>query len=148
MKRLLQGAGQEAGNELPGAEHLLLAALRLPDGTAGAAVSRLGVTSEQVRQAVEAIHADALATVGIEAVDAQAATRPNTGAYRSTGTAQETFRRGVAISKGQGTSLKGAHIVLAVAELHHGTAPRALARLGLDTPGLVAAAHDALGGSA
>jgi ClpA/ClpB-like protein len=52
---------------MPGAEHLLLAALELPDGTARRAFERVGADPNALRQAIEEQHAEALCAVGIDA---------------------------------------------------------------------------------
>jgi hypothetical protein len=72
IRQLLGGAerlAQESGETLPGAEHLLLAALALPDGTARRAFERLGVDPDGLPSAIASQHADALRTVGIEPGD-------------------------------------------------------------------------------
>jgi ATP-dependent Clp protease ATP-binding subunit ClpA len=57
IRTLLEGAEAEAGRageSMPGAEHLLLAALDLPDGTARRAFERVGADPSALRQAIEA----------------------------------------------------------------------------------------------
>jgi len=148
MKQLLQRAEVEArqhGDEVPGPEHLLLAALTLPDGTAGRALGRAGVDPASLRRAVEEVHAAALTSVGIHAEDGVAAPVPRAparGPFRSTAPAQRAFQSAVALSKSDGSDgrLLGAHVVAAVSELERGTAIRALAALGIDRTALRAAA--------
>jgi ATP-dependent Clp protease ATP-binding subunit ClpA len=139
------------GDEHPGAEHLLLAAFELPDGTARRAFDELGVRPEDLPAAIADQHADALASVGVTAPGSQAAASPlpePSGVYRSQPSAQAVFQRAVEIS---GTPpprhLRGAHILLAVSELEHGTASRALRRLGIDPDRLRTAAERALAGA-
>ena len=97
IRTLLEGAEAEAGRageSTPGAEHLLLAALELPDGTARRAFERVGADPSALRQAIEEQHADALRAVGIDA-DAEPAVpvAPSTnGVYRSSGSAQSAFQ--------------------------------------------------------
>jgi ATP-dependent Clp protease ATP-binding subunit ClpA len=140
IKRLLTGAEAEArkgGEELPGAEHLLLAALALPDGTAARALGRVDVDPRRLRAAIEEVHASALAAVGVaveHAADGATAWHgPATGAFRSTPQAQQVFQAAVALSKTSRPSrLQGAHVVAATCDLQHGTAARALAALGVE----------------
>ncbi|WP_336033625.1 Clp protease N-terminal domain-containing protein [Geodermatophilus sp. FMUSA9-8] len=146
IKQLLTTAEAEAragGEDTPGAEHLLLAATALPDGTAGRALARVGVEPQRLRAAVEEAHAGALAAVGIDAGPAPAAPALQAapaGAFRSTPQAQQVFQDAVALAKGRGR-LTGAHVVAAAARLEHGTAARALAALGVDRDRLRAAAE-------
>ncbi|SHF98414.1 Clp protease N-terminal domain-containing protein [Geodermatophilus nigrescens] len=147
IEQLLTTAEAEAragGEDAPGAEHLLLAATTLPDGTAGRALARVGVEPQRLRAAVEEAHAGALAAVGIEAGPAPAAPALQaapTGAFRSTPQAQQVFQDAVALAKAGRGGLTGAHVVVATARLEHGTAARALAALGVDRDRLRAAAE-------
>ncbi|WP_369138515.1 Clp protease N-terminal domain-containing protein [Modestobacter versicolor] len=148
IKALMTGAEAEArsrGEQVPGPEHLLLAATALPDGTAARALRQVGVDAEQLRQAIDRVHADALAPLGIGAdplAGAAADLRgPATGPLRSTPQAQQVFQEAVALSKSTRPSrLRGAHVVVAASRLDAGTLPRALAGLGVDRAGLRAAA--------
>lgn len=140
IKQLLTRAEAEArsdGQETPGPEHLLLAATALPDGTAARALERVGVDPGRLRTAIETVHEDALAAVGIEVEHrsggAAALHGPATGAFRATPQAQQVFQEAVTLSKStRRTGLTGAHVVAATARLEHGTAARALAVLGVD----------------
>lgn len=150
IKQLLEGAerlAQQTGESLPGAEHLLLSALALPDGTARRAFERLGVDPDGLPSAIAAQHDDALRAVGIE-VDAKGLGVPAPearGVYLSTPSAQTTFKRAVELSgKPKPRRLRGAHVVLAVTEMEHGTVARALSRLGVDREELAVAARQEL----
>ncbi len=136
VRALLTGAEAEArrsGEPAPGPEHLLLAAAALPAGTAAAALARAGVDAGRLRGAVEAAHAEALASVGVVAGPAEGALRgPATGPMRSTPQAQQVFRAAVAAAKAARSPLHGAHVVAAVCDLERGTAARARAVLGVD----------------
>ncbi len=150
VRALLTGAETEArrdGERTPGPEHLLLAATALPDGTAAAALARVGVDAAALRTAVEAAHAAALASVGVGADAGEPALRgPATGPMRSTPQAQQVFRRAVAAAKAARSPLRGAHVVAAVCDLEHGTAARALSALGVDRDRLRGAAGAAPSG--
>ena len=154
VRALLTGAEAEArrdGERTPGPEHLLLAATALPDGTAAAALARVGVDAAALRTAVEAAHAAALASVGVgtdAGTDAgePALRGPATGPMRSTPQAQQVFREAVAAAKAARSPLRGAHVVAAVCDLEHGTATRALSALGVDRDRLRGAAGAAPSG--
>ncbi len=148
IKGLLTGAETEArgtGDDVPGPEHLLLSAAALPDGSAARALAAVGVDAAALRTAVAAVHADALAGVGLEAGTAAAAPAleaPATGPMRTSPQAQQVFQRAVALAKRSSPAgLRGVHVVAAVAELEHGTAVRALRRLGVEPDRLLAAAR-------
>ena len=139
MQALFTGAEAHAralGDELPGPEHLLLAALDLEDGSAARACASVGLNSESFRAAIGREHDAALATVGIHAEPSASTAIEQTtpaGVFRSTGQAQEAFQRAVAVMRESGArALLGAHVVVAVAELEHGTAARALEACGID----------------
>ncbi|WP_059012161.1 Clp protease N-terminal domain-containing protein [Streptomyces specialis] len=155
MNELFTTAEREAralGDEVPGAEHLLLAALTLrEDDTGRRAFAAFGVTADGGRGAVGAAHAAALGPLGIDATtarlaEATPARAPRLAPYRSTGTLREVFQQAAALSKkARPGRLRGAHIVLAVTDLRHGTAARVLERLGIEPAALADAAGDTLG---
>ena len=139
IEQLLTGAEAAArrdGDEVPGPEHLLLAATTLSDGSAARALARVGTDGRALRAAVEQVHAGALAPLVVGAdhgPDADAELQaPARGAFRSTPQAQRAFQRAVALSKATSGRLQGAHVVAAVCDLEHGTAARALRALGVD----------------
>ena len=147
IRALLEGAEAEArraGEALPGAEHLLLSALALPDGTARRAFERAGADPDGLRSAIEAQHAQALRGVGIEAPEIDAP-EPEAGGgpFRATASGRAAFRAASELARADG-GLLGAHVVVAVAGIEHGTAPRALAQLGVERAELAAAARDEL----
>ena len=151
IKILLEGAEAEAnraGESMPGAEHLLLAALDLADGTARRAFERVGADPGALRQAIDDQHTEALRAVGI--ADAQAelagsiAQRSN-GVYRSGGSAQSAFQAAGKLARKTRTQLVGAHVLVAITEMEHGTAIRAVRSLGIDIDALAAAARDEAG---
>ena len=152
--RLLTDAEQVArrmGDERPSAEHLMLAALALPEGSAARALGGFGVDADRLAQAIRDEHASALVAAGIDAstAEAMAADRPVTpekgsGVYRSNPSAQELFQAAGAVARGSGQRLAGAHVVLAAADLEHGTLARALERLEVDRSALRAAAASEL----
>lgn len=149
IKRLLTQAEAEArtaGHEVPGPEHLLLAATTLPDGTASHALERVGIDRPRLRAAIDQVHTAALAAVGIEVEYSPGVTAelrgPITGAFRSTPQAQRVFQQAVALAKSTKPSrLQGAHVVAAICDLEQGTVVRALTALGVDRDRLREAAH-------
>ena len=151
IKQLLTDAeriARDMGDEEPGAEHLLLSALALPDGSAARALDSLGVDANGFRAALRAEQADALVAAGVprEAADAMADPRPLGAAgapllYGAGPSAREVFQEAGKLARSSKQRLVGAHVVAAVAGLERGTVPRALGRLGVDRARLADAAR-------
>jgi ATP-dependent Clp protease ATP-binding subunit ClpA len=153
IKTLLEAAEAEAeraGEREPGAEHLLLAALDLPEGSARRAFAAVGADPDGLRAAIAGRHADALRAIGIEPPDdddldaavAAAPPRRRPAAFKSTAPARAAFQRAAELSRSvKGMRFTGAHVVAAVAEQHRGTAARALTAMGIDRAALAAAAR-------
>ncbi|MBD8869432.1 Clp protease N-terminal domain-containing protein [Nocardioides donggukensis] len=150
VKRLLTQAEDEAramGDDLPGPEHLVLAALALPDRTAVEALIAVGVDEDALRVALSTAQEHALLSVGAQPFELpEADLAPGTGPYRSTPQAQRTFRTAAALAKAERPHrLRGAHVVAAAAdESEHGTWARALWLLRVPPADLRAAALEAV----
>jgi hypothetical protein len=100
------------------------------------------------RLATEDQYADALRAIGIDADTAELAgpTAPHAnGVYRSSGSAQSAFQAARTLARKTRSQLVGAHVVLAVANMEHGTAVRALRARGIDIDALAAAAREEAG---
>jgi len=147
MKQLFAETEAEAdrlGDQNPGAEHLLLAALSLPDGSAQRIFDREGVSRDALRDAIARVHEEALTAAGLSEPGrsgAQALERPRTGALRLTEPAQAAFRSATALAKSERRPISGADVVAGVAELEHGTAARTLELLGISRSRLIEAAR-------
>lgn len=116
----------------PGAEHFLLAALDLPDGTARLAFEQAGVEPNALRAAIERQYADALRSIGLKAdIPAGAPMPAHPGAYQAASSGRDVMQDLAATRKDHGPLL-GAHVVAMVAGLSHGVAARALRALGVD----------------
>lgn len=150
INQLLSGCESEArrlGDALPGAEHLLLSALELSDGTARRAFELTGADPDEYRAAINRTHADALRAIGIRADDGAAAAPSSalpakaSGVLRTNASEQQAFQAAVKLSKASKPSLLlGAHVVMAVCQMEHSTAARALDTMGIDRAALSAAA--------
>ena len=155
IKKLLTDAETEAramGVAEPGAEHLLLAAIGLPDGSARRAFERAGADPEALRGAIVEEQAAALVGIGFEAEHARSLSAPaplepptGRGVYHAAVSAQEAFQAASALAAKDGRfRLSGAHVVAAVARMEHGTAARVLGVLGVHREALVRAAEEEL----
>jgi ATP-dependent Clp protease ATP-binding subunit ClpA len=138
MRALLEAAERESGamgEPDPGAEHVVLAALGLPDHTAADALAELGVDAAQLRGAIEQVHADALAELGITGppTPAPITTPTNRGVYRSKGSTRDLL---TATAEARRTlharRFTSAHVLIGASTLEHGTLSKALHRLGID----------------
>lgn len=140
------------GEEQPAAEHLLIAASNLPDGSAARALAAVELDAERIERAVTDVHAEGLVSAGVAPAGAahRAEARPldgppPTGPYRSSASAQELFQAAAALARGARQRFRGAHVVLASARIEEGTLARALERLGVDRAALADAASGQLG---
>ncbi|WIM96700.1 Clp protease N-terminal domain-containing protein [Actinoplanes oblitus] len=151
IKTLLTAAeseAQRAGDDLPGPEHLLLAAFDLPDGTARLAFERAGADPAGFRAAVNDAHRQAIHDLGVQVTGSDRAlpeAAPATGPYRLTAPGQEVFQAAVRLAKESPRSpLRGAHVVAAIGGQERGTVTRALRTLGVDRAALATAAGEVL----
>jgi ATP-dependent Clp protease ATP-binding subunit ClpA len=139
-----EDAARRAGESQPGAEHLLLAALEHPEGSARRAFERVGADPDAFGPAVAAQHVEALRTVGIEPPPEDTLAPPPEAKpsrwYRANASLQYAFKRAGELARDDGTWLTGAHVVVAVAGMEHGSAARALRAMGVDREALAAAA--------
>lgn len=135
VKRLCERAEAHALQDHqrePGAEHFLLAALDLPDGTARLAFERAGVEPEALRAAIERQYGDALRSIGLRAeMPTGTPMSANAGIYQAAPSGREIMQALAAARKGH-SPLLGAHVVGIVAGMSHGVAARALRALGVD----------------
>lgn len=137
--RAAEARALEDGQREPAAEHFLLAALDLPDGSARRAFASAGADPDDLKAAVAAQYDDALDKVGIDlgglapplAEPVAATARP--GPYLAAPSGQALMRR-LADDHGSGrrAPLGGAHVVAVAAEAPHGVVARALRVMGVD----------------
>jgi ATP-dependent Clp protease ATP-binding subunit ClpA len=138
IRTLLEAAERESaamGEPDPGAEHVVLAALALPDRTAADALAELGVDAARLRAAIEQVHAEALAALGITEPPAPAPipTPTNQGVYRSKGSTRDLLTATAEAKKAlRAKRLTSAHVLIGASTLEHGTLPKALQHLGID----------------
>nr|WP_296021119.1 Clp protease N-terminal domain-containing protein [uncultured Acidovorax sp.] len=146
LKQLCTGAENHArtqGHSAPGAEHFLLAALDLPDGSARRAFERLGQDPGAVPAAIEQQYRDALQGLGLgNALPAAApATAEPPRLYRAQPSGEALMQALARSRKAQSGPLRGAHIVALVADMPQGVAARTLKAMGLDAARLATAAR-------
>ena len=138
VRALLEAAERESaamGEPDPGAEHVVLAALALPDHTAADALAELGVDAARLRAAIERVHTDALATLGIAQPPSPSPipTSTDRGVYRSKGSTRDLLTATAKAKKDlRAPRFTSAHVLMGASTLEHGTLPEALHHLGID----------------
>lgn len=146
LQRLCTGAEDHAraqGQPAPGAEHFLLAALDLPDGSARRAFERVGADPAAVPAAIEQQYRDALQGLGLGAPlpEPAATTAPRPALYQAQASGQALVQALARLRKGAPGPLRGAHVVALVAEMPMGVVARTLRALQVDAAQLAAAAR-------
>lgn len=146
LKQLCTSAEKHArtqGHRAPGAEHFLLAALDLPDGSAQRAFKRLGADPRAVPAAIEQQYRDALQGLALGA--ALPAAAPTTAGhprlYPAQPSAQELMQALARSRRAQAGPLCGAHVVALVADMPQGVAARTLRAMQVDAAKLASAAR-------
>lgn len=156
IKALCFGAEKLAnanGQKEPGAEHFVLAALELPDGTARKAFERIHADPNCFRTAITQQYEDALQNVGIALphdatiTDEATPVPTGTGVYKTQPSAQalmQTLTREIMVKEQKADSaapLLGAHVILAATTAQYGVAVRAFWAMGADPAKLAEAAR-------
>ena len=151
IKSLCEGAESEArkaGQERPGAEHYVLSALGLDDGSAARVFGRLGVSPQAYRVALAGLHAGALNTLGIDAGGVgkpQPAAGKPAALFDSQPSGQALMQALPELAKRSPAPLCGAHVLLAAAGMQHSLAARALRSMDVEPQALARAAEEELG---
>lgn len=133
----------------PGAEHFLLSALDLPDGTARRAFERIGADPAALQPAIARQYGDALAAIGFDLTlpketsgEKPLTARP--GAFVASASGQEAMQA-LTAGRAEHSPLLGVHVVAVVAGMSHGVAARALRAMGIDAAALRSAAQEIAG---
>jgi len=149
--KLIPGADEEAhmmGEEEPGAEHFLLSALKLPDGTAQKVFERVGASPEQFKVAIKKQYSDALNAIGIDTNIMEYDPEPITTSrvlHNAQPSGQAVMKALYALkSHDKDRPLLGAHVVDIVARMEHGVAARAFKAMGLDQNIILSVVKDEL----
>jgi ATP-dependent Clp protease ATP-binding subunit ClpA len=146
LKDLCLGAEQHAnaeGQQMAGAEHFILAALDLPDGTARRAFERIGADPRQFRAAIARQYGEALSSIGLGSLQQDPEPVPSRkGVYHTKTSAQTLMQQLAARGKTHpGEPLFGAHVVAVAAGAQQGVAARALRAMGIESAALAGAAQ-------
>lgn len=149
--RLISGADEQAhmsGEEQPGAEHFLLSALELPDGSAQRVFERVGADAGQFRAAIKKQYSDALSAIGVDAKIMAGEVEPVTSnrvLHSSKPSGRAMMKELYALkSHDRDRPLLGAQVVGVVAGMQQGVAARSLKAMGLDRDAVLSAVREEL----
>jgi len=149
INHLILGADEQAnimGEEKPGAEHFVLSAFNLEDGTAKRVFEKFEVDSKKFRDAIKIQYQEALNTVGInqQAIEIDPDPISSKKIFKeSKPSGQELMKSLHSLKKGdKDRPLIGAHVVTVAASMEYGIVTRALKVLGIDRELLVKAATE------
>jgi ATP-dependent Clp protease ATP-binding subunit ClpA len=150
IKALCEEAERHArqnGESEPGAEHFLLSAIDLPEGSARRAFMRLGVSPDNVRTAIIAQYNEALQRVGVdsaalsEAIEEVPLTGEVSKLYRVKASGSAVLQSLAALRcDGNREPLVGAHVIAVIANMTEGVAARTLRAMDIDQSALAASA--------
>ncbi|GAA6136815.1 hypothetical protein NBRC116583_05620 [Arenicella sp. 4NH20-0111] len=139
ISKLISGADEQAhisGEEKPGAEHFVLSALNLEDGSAKRVFEKIGADTNDFRGAIKQQYTDALSSIGINGVATDIhpdPVEPNIMLHNSQPSGQELMKSLYAIKQSdKNRPLLGAHVISVAAEMEHGVVARALKVMGVD----------------
>jgi hypothetical protein len=149
IAKLCQNAEQNAlsdGLREPGAEHFLLAAYDLPDGTAASVFLDFGIDRATIVSAIEGQYGDALAGFGIGQTEglvegaAEDSIGEVGGLYSAAPSGRTVMQALASLPRVDGKPLQGVDVLIVLASQRHGTVPRAFRRLGIELDQLAQAA--------
>lgn len=151
INKLISGADEQAhisGEEKPGAEHYLLSALKMPEGSARRVFERVGADPDKFHEAIGKQYSDALKSVGIDVESIDNESEPvetERMFHNSKPSGQAVMKELYALKKkDKDRPLLGAHVVGVVASMEHGVAARALRAMGVDKAGIAKAVNEEL----
>ncbi len=151
ISKLISGADEHArisGEEEAGAEHYLLSALDMPEGSARRVFERVGADPDKFHEAIGKQYRDALKSVGIDVASIDNEPEPREAErmfHNSKPSGQAVMKELYALKKkDKDRPLLGAHVVGVVASMEHGVAARALRAMGIDQADIARAVNDEL----
>lgn len=154
IKNLCQGAERYAladQQNAPAAEHFLLSAIDLPDGSARRAFERIDANPARLPDAIAQQYRAALRFAGVadaaagSAFDAPSPLAQTRRLYEAAPSGEDLMQALARERAEDGAPLLGAHVVAVVAAMRQGVAPRSLAAMGVDAAALRAAAQAEIG---
>ncbi len=149
IKLLCEAAELEANADhqgAPGAEHFVLAALQLPDGSAQRVFAKLEITGDDFRNALRELHRSALASAGVDGAQISASESsvpplPRPSGIYNAAPSGEAVVKGLAALRKRGVHgpLAGVHVLEVTSAVQHGMTAKAFQLLGHGRPSVMAA---------
>ena len=150
ISQLISGADQQAnlcGKEEPGAEHFVLSALNLDDGSARRVFTKLGIDAEKFKNAINQQYKDALSSVGI-----QCTTEISTEPVENSKLIQSSQPSGKELikllyefkRKDKHRPLLSAHVILVASKMEQGIVARSFNTLQVDSKQLISLVNEEL----
>lgn len=151
ISKLCSGAEKEShklGDEEPGAEHFVLSALNLPDGSAKRVFDRVGADKNSFREAIKKQYSDALNSVGISDTDIENDPEPieSSKVFVNSKPSGQALMKLLYVLKqnDKDRPLLGAHVISVVAQMEHGVVARTFKTMGIERSQLSKAVKDEL----
>jgi len=148
ITKLISGADEQAnilGEEEPGAEHFVLSALNLNDGTAKRVFEKIGKTPDTFLDAIKKQYHDALSSVGInhDSIDTDPEPIESTKKFPNSKPSGQAVMKLLHTLKqaDKDRPILGAHILRVVANMEYGVVARAFKTMGIERHQLAEAAE-------
>lgn len=129
----------ENGEPIAGAHQLALTAFEMPDGAATKALATFDKTSDDFREAVDRLEADALAELGLDVPPIESTSIPRTRLGKTDATFEAAIK-GIYEFHNETDDyppLSSAHVLAGVASVEHGVSARVFESMGIDTDELI-----------
>ena len=138
ISKLMTGADEHAhlnGKEEPGAEHFVLSALNLEDGSAQRVFEKMDADADTFKEAINQQYSDALASIGIESEVEISPDPIKSGKmfHNAQPSGQALMKALYALKQNdKDRPLLGAHVLSVAAEMEQGIVARAFKVMGID----------------
>ncbi|NVK75671.1 MAG: hypothetical protein HWE24_19535 [Oceanospirillaceae bacterium] len=139
ISKLISGAEEQAhinGKEEPGAEHFVLSALNLDDGSAKRVFERMDANAEKFKSAISQQYTDALSSIGFDNVNeiSSEAIQSNKIFHTSQPSGQTLVKSLYTLKqRDKHRPLLGVHVISVASEMEYGVVARAFRAMGVDS---------------
>lgn len=139
ISKLISGADEQAhinGKEEPGAEHFVLSALNLEDGSAKRVFEKMDANAEKFKIAISQQYTDALSFIGIDGAN-EISSEPvqSSKAFHNSQPSGQALMKSLYTLKQRDKHrpLLGVHVISVASEIEHGVVFRAFRAMGVDS---------------
>lgn len=152
ITKLISGADEQAnlsGEDKPGAEHFILSAFYLKEGSAQRVFEKIGTDPNKFREAIKEQYSDALSSVGINPAAIETAPEPiepEEKIFLSSQPSGQALMKSLYALKQEDKDrpLLGVHVLGVAAKMEHGVAARAFRTMGVNQEQLTTAVKEEL----